>query len=71
MRLSGSPRIFSELFGIGIGIVVSAVGCEGAILDLDGGNCWHLDALSRDDGTAPAALLNDAIHKLINNVECT
>ena len=60
MRLSGSPRIFSELFGIGIGIVVSAVGCEGAILDLDGGNCWHLDALSSSlETTAPAALLNE------------
>ena len=37
-----------ELFGI----VVFGVGCEGAILDLDGGNCWHLDALSRDDDTS-------------------
>ena len=33
-----------ELFGI----VVFGVVCESVILDLEGGNCWHMDALSGD-----------------------
>ena len=35
-----------ELFGIVV--FVFGVGCKHAILDLEGGNCRHMDALSGD-----------------------